>query len=80
MKARPITEKELATMKQDPKVVAKIKICGAIQYTVTEDHNFIKPTPEQVKNLKSLLNIDVEVIEDDGDGTEEPEDPASDSE
>ena len=48
-----------------PKIVALIKICGAIQYTVTENHNFIKPTPEQIKNLHNLLNIDVELVEDD---------------
>lgn len=54
MKARPIKE---------PKPVATITICGAIRYTVTEAHGFKKPTPEQIKNLHDLLNIDVVVLE-----------------
>lgn len=57
MKSRPIEIKK-------PKPVARITICGAIGYTVTDQHNFIKPTPEQIKNLKTLLNIDVELFED----------------
>jgi hypothetical protein len=57
MKARPIEVKK-------PKPVARITICGAIGYTVTDQHNFIKPNPEQIKNLKTLLNIDVELFDD----------------
>ena len=56
MKARPIDVKK-------PKPVARITICGAIGYTVTDQHNFIKPNPEQIANLKKLLNIDVELLE-----------------
>lgn len=56
MKARPIEVKK-------PKPVARITICGAIGYTVTDQHNFIKPNPEQIANLKKLLNIDVELFD-----------------
>lgn len=64
MKARPIELKQ-------PKPVARITICGAIGYTVTDQHNFIEPTPEQIKNLKTLLNIDVELIKDQAEETVE---------
>lgn len=47
----------------EPKVVAVIQICGVIRYTVTENQPFIKPTPEQIKNLHNLLNIDVILME-----------------
>lgn len=48
-----------------PKEIAKIKICGALEIHITEDTvGFIKPTPEQIKNLKEMLCIDVELLED----------------
>lgn len=56
MKARPIEFKQ-------PKEIARITICGAIGYTVTDQHKFIKPTPEQIANLKHILNIDVELLD-----------------
>lgn len=45
-----------------PKVIAKVNICGALKFEVTEDMNWNPPTPEQIKNLKEMLNIDVELI------------------
>lgn len=55
----------------EPKVIAVIQICGVIRYTVTENQPFIKPTPEQIKNLHNLLNIDVILMEDEEKVTEE---------
>ena len=47
-----------------PKEIATIKICGALDIHITEDTvGFIKPTPEQIKNLKEMLCIDVELLE-----------------
>lgn len=47
-----------------PKEIATIKICGAIAIHITEDtEGFTKPTPEQIKNLKEMLCIDVELLE-----------------
>lgn len=47
-----------------PKEIATIKICGATEIHITEDtKGFIKPTPEQIKNLKEMLCIDVELLE-----------------
>lgn len=47
-----------------PKEIAIIKICGATEIHITEDTvGFIKPTPEQIKNLKEMLCIDVELLE-----------------
>lgn len=47
-----------------PKEIATIKICGALAIHITEDtKGFIKPTPEQIKNLKEMLCIDVELLE-----------------
>lgn len=67
MKARKIPEK----------VIAIIRICGVIEYKVTNYHNFVKPTPEQIKNLKHLLNIDV-ILLDEEEKKEEPEKTATD--
>jgi hypothetical protein len=55
MKSRKIPEK----------VIARIKICGVIQYTVTnlQAPNFVRPTPEQIKNLHDLFCIDVELVD-----------------
>ena len=55
----------------EPKVIAVIQICGGIRYTVTQNQPFIKPTPEQIKNLHNLLNIDVILMEDEEKVTEE---------
>ena len=46
-----------------PKTVAEIKLCGAVIFTVTETESFIKPTPEQIKNLHDILCIDVELFD-----------------
>lgn len=50
-----------------PKVIAQITLCGAFEIPVYDYMNWNAPTSEQIKNLKELLNIDVELIgEDDG--------------
>lgn len=48
-----------------PKPIAKITLCGCIHLTLTDEvkGSFIKPTPEQIKNLKEMLCIDVELLE-----------------
>ena len=45
-----------------PKVIAKITICGALVIEIREEMNWNPPTPEQIKNLKEMLNIDVELM------------------
>lgn len=45
-----------------PKVIAKITICGAVRTDVYDYMDWDPPTPEQIKNLKEKLNIDVELI------------------
>ena len=50
---------------RQPKPIAKIKLCGCLLATITDEaKGFIKPTPEQIKNLKEMLCIDVELLED----------------
>lgn len=46
-----------------PKVIAKITLCGAIKMDVYDYMDWNPPTPEQIKNLKEILNIDVELID-----------------
>ena len=46
-----------------PKVIAKITICGAFKMDVYDNMDWNPPTPEQIKNLKEMLNIDVELAE-----------------
>ena len=50
-----------------PKVIAKITICGAVTIPVYDYMDWNPPTPEQVKNLKEMLNIDVKLIGEDND-------------
>lgn len=47
-----------------PKVIAKITFCGAVTIPVYDYMDWNPPTPEQVKNLKEMLNIEVKLIED----------------
>ena len=47
------------------KVVAKITFCGVFEMTVYDCMNWNPPTTEQIKNLKEMLNIDVELIGED---------------
>ena len=49
------------------KVVAKITFCGVFEMTVYDCMNWNPPTPEQIKNLKEMLNIDVKLIGEDDD-------------
>ena len=48
-----------------PKVIAKITFCGVFEMTVYDYMNWNPPTPEQIKNLKEMLNIDVKLIGED---------------
>lgn len=50
-----------------PKTIARVTICGALIVAITEDMNWNPPTPEQIKNLKEMLNIDVKLIGEDDD-------------
>lgn len=45
------------------KTIATITICGCIHFDIKNDMNFIKPTPEQIKNLHDLFCIDVKLNE-----------------
>ena len=47
------------------KVIAKITFCGAFEMTVYDYMNWNPPTSEQIKNLKEMLNIDVELMGED---------------
>jgi hypothetical protein len=46
-----------------PKEIARIKLCGAVTFTITDQMEFTKPTPQQIKNLKECFNIEVELFE-----------------
>lgn len=46
-------------------VVAKITLCGVFEMTVYDYMDWNPPTPEQIKNLKEMLNIDVKLIGED---------------
>lgn len=56
---------ELIELLHVPKVIARITLCGAFVMEVNEEMNWNPPTPEQIKNLKEMLNIDVRLIEED---------------
>ena len=48
---------------RNPKVIAKIKLCGAVTINIDEDMAWKKPTDEQIKNLHDLFCIDVEILD-----------------
>lgn len=52
-----------ATVYRNPKVIAKIKLCGAVTINIDEDMTWKKPTDEQIKNLHDLFCIDVEILD-----------------
>lgn len=44
------------------KVIAKIIFCGVFEIPVYDYMDWNAPTSEQIKNLKEMLNIDVELM------------------
>lgn len=53
---------EVGTL-NNPKLLAQIKLCGAIMINVDDTMPWIKPTAEQIKNLHDLFCIDVEILD-----------------
>lgn len=47
-----------------PKKIARISVCGALNFDINENAAFVKPTPEQIKNLHDTFCIDVELFDD----------------
>ena len=48
----------------NPKVIARIKLCGgAVTINVDNTIAWKKPTDEQIKNLHDLFCIDVEILD-----------------
>ena len=48
----------------NPKVIARIKLCGgAVTINVNKTMAWKKPTDEQIKNLHDLFCIDVEILD-----------------
>lgn len=45
-----------------PKEIARIKLCGAMTFTIMDNMSFNRPTEEQIKNLKEVFNIEVELL------------------
>lgn len=48
---------------RQPKLVAEITICGAVHLRIDDTMDFVRPTPEQIKNLHDMLCIDVTIHE-----------------
>lgn len=46
-----------------PKKIAEITLCGAVRLDITEIAGFIKPTEEQIRNLRETFCIDVKILE-----------------
>ena len=47
----------------NPKTIARITLCGSLCFDILDNMNFTKPTEEQIKNLRDMLCIDVELFE-----------------
>ena len=51
-------------MIREPRVIAKIKICGGgLTFTITDEMQIEMPTEEQCKKLKKTLGIEVELVD-----------------
>lgn len=49
---------------RQPKVIAKIKICGGgLTFSIMDNMQFEMPTEEQRENLKKTFGIEVEAVE-----------------
>lgn len=46
-----------------PHTVAHVTLCGSIHFHINDAMGFIRPTPEQIKNLKEVFCIDVELVD-----------------
>lgn len=46
-----------------PKTVAHVTLCGSIHFHINDTMGFVRPTPEQIKNLKEVFCIDVELAD-----------------
>ena len=46
-----------------PKKVAEIILCGALRFEILDNVQFIRPTEEQIKNLKETFCIDVKLFD-----------------
>lgn len=46
------------------KQIARITLCGCVNFEINDSMNFIRPTPEQIKNLHDNFCIDVELFDD----------------
>ena len=46
-----------------PKEIAKISICNAVTFTITDDMSFTRPTEEQIKNLQDVFCIEVKLLD-----------------
>jgi hypothetical protein len=46
-----------------PKKVAEISLCGAVRFEILDTAGFIRPTEEQIKNLKETFCIDVKLFD-----------------
>ena len=60
----PVDEVALSGVKNlyIPKPVARITLCGSVTITITDNMSFNRPTEEQIKNLKEVFNIEVELL------------------
>lgn len=45
-----------------PKQVAKLTIAGGVTIYINDTMEWTPPTPEQIKNLKEMFCIDVELL------------------
>lgn len=49
---------------KSPKVVARVRICGGLNFNITDTMEFEMPTEEQRENLRKTFGIEVELVED----------------
>lgn len=54
-----------------PKQIAEVSLCGCLKFCINDDNTtFVRPTPEQIKNLRENFCIDVKLFDDDEKGSE----------
>ena len=63
-------EKELYTIDETipgvigvTKQIAEITLCGNLRFAIFDDMPFVRPTEEQIKNLREMLCVDVKLFD-----------------
>lgn len=62
---------EYSSVVKTPKTIARITLCGCVHFDITDTMDFKRPTPEQIKNLRDMMCVDVTLFDEEGVDTQD---------